>query len=71
VAITGGFWVATGGRSAASARRWYQKKYAQGLTVVAIKAVAHKLARACYERVGQEKNGDDRSAVIVPIDGDG
>jgi transposase len=29
-------------------KRWYQKKCASSLAVVAIKAVAHKLARACY-----------------------
>lgn len=29
-------------------KRWYQKKCAKALNVVAIKAVAHKLARACY-----------------------
>lgn len=29
-------------------KRWYQKKAAKTLQVVAIKAVAHKLARACY-----------------------
>ena len=29
-------------------KRWYQKKAAKSLQVVAIKAVAHKLARACY-----------------------
>ncbi|MFM8769518.1 MAG: IS110 family transposase [Rubrivivax sp.] len=29
-------------------KRWYQKKCATKLSVVAIKAVAHKLARACY-----------------------
>lgn len=29
-------------------KRWYQKKAGKTLTVVAIKAVAHKLARACY-----------------------
>jgi transposase len=29
-------------------KRWYQKKCAGSLSVVAIKAVAHKLARACY-----------------------
>ncbi len=29
-------------------KRWYQKKAAKRLPVVAIKAVAHKLARACY-----------------------
>ena len=32
----------------AAIKRWYQKKCANGLTVVAIKAVAHKLARACW-----------------------
>jgi len=31
-----------------SIRRFYQRKRAKGLAVVAIKAVAHKLARACY-----------------------
>jgi transposase len=29
-------------------RRWFQKKTAKTLQVVAIKAVAHKLARACF-----------------------
>jgi len=29
-------------------KRWYQKKSSKTLPVVAIKAVAHKLARACY-----------------------
>lgn len=32
----------------AAIKRWYQKKCAKTLSVVAIKAVAHKLARACY-----------------------
>jgi len=32
----------------AAIKRWYQKKCAKSLAVVAIKAVAHKLARACY-----------------------
>ncbi len=32
----------------ATIKRWYQKKCAGSLSVVAIKAVAHKLARACY-----------------------
>ncbi|MEZ0207114.1 IS110 family transposase, partial [Ideonella sp.] len=31
----------------AAIKRWYQKKCASALAVVAIKAVAHKLARAC------------------------
>jgi transposase len=29
-------------------KRWYQKKASKTLTVVAVKAVAHKLARACF-----------------------
>jgi transposase len=32
----------------AAIKRWYQKKCASSLAVVAIKAVARKLARACY-----------------------
>jgi transposase len=32
----------------AAIKRWYQKKSAASLQVVAIKAVAHKLARACW-----------------------
>ncbi|MFM8900062.1 MAG: IS110 family transposase [Burkholderiales bacterium] len=32
----------------AAIKRWYQKKCTSSLSVVAIKAVAHKLARACY-----------------------
>lgn len=32
----------------AAIKCWYQKKCANGLAVVAIKAVAHKLARACW-----------------------
>lgn len=32
----------------AQIKRWYQKKLSKTLPVVAIKAVAHKLARACY-----------------------
>jgi len=35
-------------RHDAAIKRWYQKKCACALAVVAIKAVAHKLARACY-----------------------
>jgi hypothetical protein len=29
-------------------RRWYDRKSAKKLRVIALKAVAHKLARACY-----------------------
>jgi transposase len=32
----------------ATIKRWYQKKCASSQSVVAIKAVAHKLARACW-----------------------
>jgi transposase len=32
----------------ATIKRWYQKKCASSLAVVALKAVAHKLARACF-----------------------
>jgi transposase len=32
----------------AAIKRWYQRKCASSLSVVAIKAVAHKLARACW-----------------------
>ena len=32
----------------AAIKRWYQKKCSNSLSVVAIKAVAHKLARACF-----------------------
>ena len=39
----------------ATIKRWYQKKCANGLSVVAIKAVAHKLARACFYVM---KNGE-------------
>ena len=32
----------------ATIKRWYQRKCTKSLSVVALKAVAHKLARACY-----------------------
>ena len=43
-----------------SVRRFYQRKCAKGLSVVAIKAVAHELARACYHilREGVPYDGD-------------
>ena len=34
-------------------KRWYQRKCAKTLAVVALKAVAHKLARACYHVMKQ------------------
>ena len=39
-------------------KRWYQKKCAARLSVVAIKAVAHKLARACYHVMKDNKPFD-------------
>lgn len=39
----------------AAIKRWYQKKCAKALAVVAIKAVAHKLARACHHVVKDGK----------------
>ena len=42
-------------RSCEAARRFYQRKKATGNNTVAIKAVAHKLARACYHVL---KNGE-------------
>lgn len=39
-------------------KRWYQKKCAAKLSVVAIKAVAHKLARACYHVMKDNKPFD-------------
>jgi transposase len=42
----------------AAIKRWYQKKCASSLAVVAIKAVAHKLARACYHVMKEGKPFD-------------
>ena len=42
----------------AAIKRWYQKKWASSLAVVAIKAVAHKLARACYHVMKEGKPFD-------------
>ena len=42
----------------AAIKRWYQKKCASSLSVVAIKAVAHKLARACYHVMKDNKPFD-------------
>jgi len=38
------------------ARRFYQRKKAQRNSTVAIKAVAHKLARACYHMLKEQKS---------------
>lgn len=43
-------------------KRWYQKKCANSLSVVAIKAVAHKLARACYHVMKDGQPFDARRA---------
>ena len=42
----------------AAIKRWYQRKCSSGLAVVAIKAVAHKLARACYHVMKEGKPFD-------------
>ncbi|MBU1426846.1 MAG: IS110 family transposase [Gammaproteobacteria bacterium] len=42
--------------------RFYQKKCAKSLSVVAIKAVAHKLARACYHVMKKSEPFDVRRA---------
>jgi transposase len=42
----------------AQIKRWYQKKCAKALSVVAIKAVAHKLARASYHVMKDNKPFD-------------
>ena len=39
-------------------KRWYQRKCSNGLAVVAIKAVAHKLARACWHVMKEGKPFD-------------
>jgi len=39
-------------------KRYYQKKAAKTLAVVAIKAVAHKLARACWHVMREGKPFD-------------
>ena len=43
-------------------KRWYQKKASKTLTVVAIKAVAHKLARACYHIMREGEHFDVKRA---------
>lgn len=35
-------------RHSEAGRRWYQRKLAKSMRVVALKALAHKIARACY-----------------------
>jgi hypothetical protein len=39
-------------------RRWYERKRARKHRVVAIKAVAHKLARACYHMLHEATTFD-------------
>jgi transposase len=43
-------------------KRWYQKKASKTLTVVALKAVAHKLARACYYMMREGESFDVKRA---------
>jgi hypothetical protein len=43
-------------------KRFYQKKCAKRVPVVAIKAVAHKLARACYHVMKEGKPFDVKRA---------
>lgn len=39
-------------------RRWYERKRARKHRVVAINAVAHKLARACYHKLHEGRTFD-------------
>jgi transposase len=43
-------------------KSYYQRKAARTNTVVAIKAVAHKLARACYHIISQQQAFDPKRA---------
>jgi len=43
-------------------RRWYERKKANKHRVVAIKAVAHKLARACYHLLKDGTEFDPKRA---------
>ena len=43
-------------------RRWYERKRARKHRVVAIKAVAHKLARACYHMLHEGTSFDPARA---------
>ena len=45
-----------------SIRRWYERKRARKHRVVAIKAVAHKLARACYHMLHEDTAFDPTRA---------
>jgi transposase len=45
-------------RDCAEAKRFYEKKKAKSNNVVAIKALAHKLARACYHILKENKPFD-------------
>ena len=46
----------------ATIKRWYQQKCAGSLSVIAIKAVAHKLARACYHVIKDGRTFDAAKA---------
>jgi transposase len=45
-------------RYCAEARRFYERKKAKANRVVAIKALAHKLARACFHILNERKPFD-------------
>lgn len=49
-------------RHHAAIRRWYERKRAKKHRVVALKAVAHKLARACYYMLHEDAAFDVRRA---------
>lgn len=49
-------------RHHAAIRRWYERKRAKKHRVVALKAVAHKLARACYHMLHEDAAFDVRRA---------
>jgi transposase len=43
---------------AALAKRFYERKKRKTNGIVAIKAIAHKLARACYHMLREQKSFD-------------
>ena len=45
-------------------RRYYQRKIAKANSVVAIKAIAHKLARACYYIIRDRKEFDPKRVFV-------
>ena len=45
-------------RNAETIRRYYQRKKTRTKRIVALKAVAHKLARACYHMIREDVKFD-------------